>query len=1221
MRFAGGIRPFRSQKVRFGATPGVKILWDNLTGTLGTIFAGDAFNYTFTATSSDNNVVYFSLQSGTLPTGVTLNPATGILSGVSTSPGMYAFVIRASAGKTTMDRAFSINTRAITVAWTTPASLGSIPAGISSVTNLTAVSSDNGPVTYTLQSGILPVGMALSPAGSVVGKPDNVGGTATFTIRATRKTGISADRTFNLNILPDVVTWGTAAGTLATIIGGNPFDQTVTATSNQTAATLTYSIVYGDLPAGLTLNGSTGRISGTAQNLDGSSVFRIRASDGYGYADREFTLVVNADVITWNTASGILASLNGGQSILGTLSATSNISGRLVNQYQIVSGALPGGLSLNGATGSISGTATNLDAQAQFIVRATDGIGFADRAFQINVLADAIVWETQPQVTFNSGEPVATTQLRATSLSAEPVSYERTAGEVPEGFTFDTTNATITGASNRAVSTTLSVRARNARTFTDRTFTVAVNGAPIWTTTEGSLGSVLPGQNFNVPLIATDPDGIGSYTFVGDAPNTVSISKTANTGSLNGYVTTTPDLFPPTWLSSPVFPTLNEGFQANTTVTALPGTSGRVITRYETVKGTLPWGLTMTSAGLITGAGQVQSDEPFAPLQPTPIFSTPSNLGTKNEGDLLSVTMQATPQLGNVVVSYAYVRGQMPWGVTMNSQTGVLSGTIADIEPADNPISGTPPRWMTANTSPIATLNETDTLPNGVILEALSTSNSGIKAYTLQSGTIPWGTTLGTKTGILSGTAGFIEQDGSFTSAPGPIFITAPALGDFDEGAALNRTLLATPVTGNVVQTYAFVSGQLPWGLSVDSTGVISGTVGQIEPTVDPLVFRNAPVWLTNSSTLFVGDELQTVATSVQANSANLAAYTISNGALPWGVTLNSKTGALSGQIGFIEVDETSVLTNPPVWMSNAALGTLNEGSAFTATVVAKTYTGNAISQYAFVSGQLPWGVTVASTGTISGMVVDIEPNIDPIVYLTTPVWQTVANTVVFTGEELYPVSSSVSATGNGLSYAIANGALPWGVALNSQTGALTGTALFVERDEDTALPMNPPSFVTPPGLLGTLDEGTLLSSTIAASPGARGTSVSLGLVGGSLPWGVSLDQTGLLSGTIQNVEPVADAVVMGTPPSFTTPAGSLGTFANTAVVSTTVSATLANATVKYAVQTGTLPWGVLLDSSNGTISGTLNPTDDANRAFAFSIRAFTVNSGYTDRAFSITVQ
>ncbi|RYD62855.1 MAG: hypothetical protein EOP84_34180, partial [Verrucomicrobiaceae bacterium] len=234
MRFAGGIKPFRSQKVRFGNTPGVKLIWDNLSGTLGTIFAGDAFNYTFTATSSDKNVVHFSLQSGTLPTGVTLNATTGILTGVSTSPGMYAFVIRASAGKTYLDRTFSITTNAISVAWTTPVTLGSVPAGISSVTNLIATANDGGSVSYRLISGALPTGMALTAAGGLVGKPDNVGGTATFTIRATRKTGIFTDRTFTLNILPDVVTWTTATGTLATINGGNLFDQTVVATSNQT---------------------------------------------------------------------------------------------------------------------------------------------------------------------------------------------------------------------------------------------------------------------------------------------------------------------------------------------------------------------------------------------------------------------------------------------------------------------------------------------------------------------------------------------------------------------------------------------------------------------------------------------------------------------------------------------------------------------------------------------------------------------------------------------------------------------------------------------------------------------------------------------------------------------------------------------------------------------------------------------------------------------------
>ncbi|RYF02740.1 MAG: hypothetical protein EOO77_32165, partial [Oxalobacteraceae bacterium] len=230
-------------------------------------------------------------------------------------------------------------------------------------------------------------------------------GTATFVLRATR-TGtatVYADRTFSLDVLADVVTWATPTGALATIIGGNPFNQTVSATSNQTGATITYSVVYGDLPAGLSLNAATGRISGTAQNIDGTTVFRIRASDGYGYADQQFTITVNADVITWNTASGLLSTLNGGQSLLGNLSATTNTAGRTVNAYTVVAGALPGGLTL-ASNGTLSGTADNLDAAAQFIVRASDGVAFSDQAFQINVTADVIMWQTQPQVTFNSGD-------------------------------------------------------------------------------------------------------------------------------------------------------------------------------------------------------------------------------------------------------------------------------------------------------------------------------------------------------------------------------------------------------------------------------------------------------------------------------------------------------------------------------------------------------------------------------------------------------------------------------------------------------------------------------------------------------------------------------------------------------------------------------------------------------------------------------------------------
>ena len=86
--------------------------------------------------------------------------------------------------------------------------------------------------------------------------------------------------------------------------------------------------------------------------------------------------------------------------------------------------------------------------------------------------------------------------------------------------------------------------------------------------------------------------------------------------------------------------------------------------------------------------------------------------------------------------------------------------------------------------------------------------------------------------------------------------------------------------------------------------------------------------------------------------------------------------------------------------------------------------------------------------------------------------------------------------------------------------------------------------------------------------------------------------------------------------PAWTTSAGSLGTNAAGSSVSYTVAAT--NAT-SFAVQSGSLPGGVSLNTSTGAITGTESGAT-AETTYSFTIRATDAQSQTADRAFSITI-
>ena len=84
--------------------------WSTAAGSLGSVAAGSAVSFTVTATS--DSAITYSVVSGSLPGGTSLNSSTGEISGTesgATAETIYSFTIRATdAEAQTADRAFSI---------------------------------------------------------------------------------------------------------------------------------------------------------------------------------------------------------------------------------------------------------------------------------------------------------------------------------------------------------------------------------------------------------------------------------------------------------------------------------------------------------------------------------------------------------------------------------------------------------------------------------------------------------------------------------------------------------------------------------------------------------------------------------------------------------------------------------------------------------------------------------------------------------------------------------------------------------------------------------------------------------------------------------------------------------------------------------------------------------------------------------------------------------
>jgi hypothetical protein len=226
----------------------------------------------------------------------------------------------------------------------------------------------------------------------IVTRPDNFPvANSPYTITVSNP-GVSDPVGSSLNILANSVTagsspvWVTAAGNLPNYTKNVAYSTTLVATDADAGSAITYSIISGSLPAGLSFNGSTGVISGTPTGTLSSGSFTVRATDaGANFVERAFAVNnIGAAAPVWVTAAGALTAAPSGAAYSVTLVATDD-SGT-APAYSIASGSLPGGLSLNGSTGVISGTISG-GGVSSFTINATDANGTSTaRAFTINVL-------------------------------------------------------------------------------------------------------------------------------------------------------------------------------------------------------------------------------------------------------------------------------------------------------------------------------------------------------------------------------------------------------------------------------------------------------------------------------------------------------------------------------------------------------------------------------------------------------------------------------------------------------------------------------------------------------------------------------------------------------------------------------------------------------------------------------------------------------------------
>src|SRR4030095_9341396 len=210
---------------------------------------GVAYSQTVSATGGTGSYT-FSVSAGSLPAGLSLNAATGAITGTPTTAATSNFTITATDGLgATGARAYSVTINpAITV---NPATLPNGTVGVAYSQTVSATGG-TGSYTFSVSAGSLPAGLSLNAAtGAITGTPTAVA-TSNFTITATDGLSATGTRAYTVAVNTAIAV---NSATLPTAMLGTAYSQTVVATGG--TGSYVFTVSTGSLPAGLSLNAST----------------------------------------------------------------------------------------------------------------------------------------------------------------------------------------------------------------------------------------------------------------------------------------------------------------------------------------------------------------------------------------------------------------------------------------------------------------------------------------------------------------------------------------------------------------------------------------------------------------------------------------------------------------------------------------------------------------------------------------------------------------------------------------------------------------------------------------------------------------------------------------------------------------------------------------------------------------------------------------------------
>lgn len=1001
-----------------------------------------------------------------------------------------------------------------------------------------------GAITSCSSDVAFPAGVTLNSNCSISGTPTALSGSQAYNITGTN-TGGTFTTAYSFSVLERLPNISYSPSTRTITV-----NQAATINVTNTGGTIASCSPSTALPTGLSLS-STCNITGTPTVLTSGWTGTITATNATGSSGTSLTINV-VDVPPNISYSGSPYTFGAGFAI--TAKTPTNTGGAITSCSS--SPTLPTGLSLS-STCVISGTPSSAQAATNYTITATNSGGASSATINItvNTVAPSLVYTASPY-TFTKGTAITTVTPTnsggtVTSCSSSPT--------LPAGLSLSITCAISGTPTVVATATNYTITATNAGGSTTSVANITVKdvlpsfsytGSPFVYTVGTAITTLTPtntgGAITSCSSSPTLPAGLSisntcvitgtPTTPVASAVYTISGTNSGGTATTSINITVK-DVAPSiSYVGSPFT------YTTGTAISSLiPSNSGGASTSC-TVSPTLPTGLSLSSTCVLSGTPSAISSATNYTITATnsggtsnttinitvnslaPIISYSGSPFTYVVGTAISTL---TPTNTGGAVSSCTSSPTLPAGLSLSSSC-VLTGTPTAVAAAANyTITGT-----NANGSSSATLNITvndappaiDYIPTsysftyskGTAIAPLTPNNHGgtITSCTA-SPALPAGLSIasgtctisGTPSGIQAATTYSITASNSGGSSSATITITVgdvvPVISYTGSPYAytVNTAIpTITPTVSGGAVTSCSSSPGLPGGLSLSSTCVITGT-----PTVVTAA-TNYTITASNS-----GGSASTVISLQIKDIPPTISYTGSPFTYTQGIAISTLTpttggGAITGCSSSptlpagITLSNTCVLSGTPSVTSAATSYTItanNSGGSATASISITINPGPPVLSYSGSPFVFVKGTAISAVNAINAGGAITSCSSSP----GLPAGLSLSNTCNITGT---PTTASAAAN-----YTITG---------SNVNGSSSATINITVSDTPPSIGYTPSSYVE-----------TLRTAISTITPSNSGGGITSCASSPTLPAGLSLSSTCVITGTPTGVSAATDYTITAT--------------------------------------------------------------------------------------------